>query len=233
MKCLISTTELSMAQTQTYFSQKLATDQIKRVSTKTISHFPANGGKRIVLVDYGYKKSILESLLKRDCDVIVVPYDTDFQTIKNFNPQGIVLSNGPGDPESILDVIPTVQELQKHYPMLCICMGHEMFALANGAKVEKMKFGHRGGNHPVKDLEKDRVYITAQNHGYCVSADSIEGTEMLITQINLNDKTVEGLKHKTKPCISVQYHPEAAPGPNDTKFLFDEFMQKIDEVYNA
>ena len=108
-----------------------------------------------------------------------------------------------------------------------------MFALANGAKVEKMKFGHRGGNHPVKDLEKDRVYITAQNHGYCVSADSIEGTEMLITQINLNDKTVEGLKHKTKPCISVQYHPEAAPGPNDTKFLFDEFMQKIDEVYNA
>jgi carbamoyl-phosphate synthase small subunit len=233
MKSLISAQELNSSELEELFKQKLPSNQIEKVSTKTISHFPSNGGRRVVLVDYGYKKNILESLLKRGCDVIVVPYNTSFEKITEFNPQGILLSNGPGDPESIIEVLPTIKKLQDIYPIFSICMGHEIFALANGAKVEKMKFGHRGGNHPVKDFELNRVYITAQNHGYCVSTESIKGTDLEITQVNLNDKTIEGLKHKTKPAFSVQYHPEASPGPNDTKHLFDEFIKALSEVRNA
>jgi carbamoyl-phosphate synthase small subunit len=233
MKSLISAQNLSSSQLDELFKKDLPTNQIEKVSTKTISHFPSNGGRRVVLVDYGYKKNILESLLKRGCDVIVVPFNTSFEKIKEFNPQGILLSNGPGDPESIIEVLPTIRKLQDLYPIFSICMGHEIFALANGAKVEKMKFGHRGGNHPVKDFALNRVYITAQNHGYCVSSESIEGTELEITQVNLNDNTIEGLKHKTRPAFSVQYHPEASPGPNDTKHLFDEFIKALSEVKNA
>lgn len=233
MKSVISATELSSEELKVQFAKDLQTNQIEKVSTKTISHFPSNGGRRVVLIDYGYKKNILESLIKRGCDVIVVPFDTSFEKIKEFNPQGILLSNGPGDPESIINVLPTIKKLQDNYPLFSICMGHEIFALANGAKVEKMKFGHRGGNHPVKDFLLNRVYLTAQNHGYCVSTDSIEGTDLEITQVNLNDNTIEALKHKTRPAFSVQYHPEASPGPNDTKHLFDEFINLISEVKNA
>jgi carbamoyl-phosphate synthase small subunit len=233
MKCLVSMQELDNGTVISYLKQELARDQIQRVSTKAISHFPANGGMRVILIDYGYKKNILESLLKRGCDVIVVPYNTDFETIKGFNPQGILLSNGPGDPDSILEVLPTVKKLQETYPMFCICMGHEIFALANGAKIEKMKFGHRGGNHPVKDFEKNRVYITAQNHGYCVDSESIKETDLEVTQINLNDKTLEGLRHKTLPSFSVQYHPEASPGPHDTNFMFDTFTKMLGDFNNA
>lgn len=233
MKALISANELSDAETASEFKAQLPTDQIEKVSTKAISHFPSNGGKRVVMVDFGYKKNILESLIKRNCDVIVVPFDTSFEAIQEFNPEGILLSNGPGDPKSILKVIPTIQELQKNYPLFAICMGHQIFALANGADTEKMKFGHRGGNHPVKDHNLNRVYITAQNHGYCVSDDSIAKSELEVTQINLNDKTIEGLKHKSLPCYSVQYHPEASPGPNDTKYLFDCFIDMMEKNSHA
>lgn len=228
LKSLIAREELSESELRSYFSQPLPDDQIKKVSTQKISHFPSQGGKRVVLVDFGYKKNILESLLKRGCDVIVVPYDTDFETIRDFNPTGILLSNGPGDPKSIKHVIPTIKRLQETYPMMCICMGHQIFALANGADTEKMKFGHRGGNHPVKDFELDKVFLTSQNHGYCVTKESITGTELDITQINLNDQTIEGLKHQTQPAFSVQYHPEASPGPNDTCYLFDRFMESLE-----
>lgn len=224
MKCLISKKELNQEQKQSYLSPPLLEDQIARVSTKAISHFPSHEGKRVILMDFGYKKSILESLLKRNCDVIVVPYDTDFETIKDFNPEGILLSNGPGDPKSILKVIPTVQKLQEAYPLFAICMGHQIFALANGADTEKMKFGHRGGNHPVQDMASRRVFITAQNHGYCVRDESLEKTELKATHLNLNDKTIEGLRHKNGSAFSVQFHPEASPGPHDTKYLFDEFI---------
>ncbi len=233
MKVLISGKELSQDTISHGLGQCLAQDQIKRVSVKQITHHPVSGGKRIALIDFGFKKNILASLTKRGCDVIVFPFNTSFEKIKSFHPDGIVLSNGPGDPESIKDVIPTVQKLQESYPMLCICMGHEIFAMANGAKIEKMKFGHRGANHPVKDFENNRVYITAQNHGYCVERKSIDHTELIITQENLNDKTIEGLKHKTYPSISVQYHPEASPGPHDTKFLFNNFIQMMENTTHA
>lgn len=233
LKCLISSQQLNQNQLDEYFSHPLPDDQIKKVSTKTIAHFPSQGGKRVVLIDFGYKKNILESLLKRGCDVIVVPYDTSCEKINEFSPRGIVLSNGPGDPKSIDHIIPTIKELQTLYPLLAICMGHQILALANGADTEKMKFGHRGGNHPVIDVKQERVFMTAQNHGYCVRADSLAATDLEITQLNLNDKTVEGLRHKSLPVCSVQYHPEANPGPHDTQFLFDDFIQSLSEVKNA
>lgn len=233
MKCIVSPSPLSSSVLDDKFKSDLTQNQIEKTSTKTIAHFPANGGIRIVMLDFGYKKNILESLLKRKCDVIVVPFDTSFEKIQEFSPQGILLSNGPGDPKSIKQVIPTIKKLQEKYPMLAICMGHQIFALANGADTEKMKFGHRGGNHPVKDFAKDRVYITSQNHGYCVTEKSINDTDLEITQINMNDKTIEGLKHKTLNAYSVQYHPEASPGPNDTKYMFDDFLTTINEVSNA
>ena len=178
------------------------------------------------------RHSATKSLLERE-DVIVVPFNTSFEKIKSFNPQGILLSNGPGDPKSIQEVIPTIQKLQESYPLFSICMGHQIFALANGANTIKMKFGHRGGNHPVTDFENKRVYITSQNHGYCVDENSLANTPLKITQVNLNDKTIEGLRHTSRPAFSVQYHPEANPGPNDTKFLFDQFMQLVAEGKNA
>ncbi len=231
MKSILFPNKLSESECKDLFKQDLRSDQIPFVSTDKICHFPSHGGLRIVMFDFGYKKNILESLLKRGCDVIVVPYNTSAEKVKLFNPQGIVLSNGPGDPMSITETIPVIQELQKAYPIFSICMGHQIFALANGAKTTKMKFGHRGSNQPVKDFAKNKVYITAQNHGYCVTEDSISGTDLEITQINLNDGTIEGLKHKTLPSFSVQYHPEASPGPNDTKFLFDQFIHNIKEYH--
>ncbi len=233
MKSILSFKQLSESEKAELFKQDLPTNQIPKVTTSAISHFPSNGGKRVVLVDFGYKKNILESLLKRGCDVIVVPYNTSFEKIKEFSPQGILLSNGPGDPKSILEVLPTIQKLQQEYLLFAICMGHQIFALANGADTEKMKFGHRGGNHPVKDLILDRTYITSQNHGYCVKDSSIANTELEVTQINLNDKTIEGLKHKNYQAYSVQYHPEASPGPNDTNYLFDVFVDRMNEVHHA
>ncbi len=233
MKCVISATPLKNDELNSLLKKELKTDQISRVSVKNIAHFPRSGGKRIILVDFGYKKNILESLLTRGCDVIVVPYNTPYEKIKQFAPQGILLSNGPGDPKSILEVIPTIRELQKNYPLFAICMGHQIFALANGADTEKMKFGHRGANHPVKDFAKNKVYLTSQNHGYSVTETSITKSDLEITQININDKSIEGLKHKSLPAFSVQYHPEASPGPNDTKYLFDEFLNTIKEVTNA
>lgn len=233
IKCLISPNELSQSEVDIFFEKELPTDQINRVSIKDITHFPVENGKRIVLVDFGYKKNILLSLMSRGCDVLVVPFDTDAETIRQLNPEGIVLSNGPGDPESIDSVLPAIKTLQEEFPMLCICMGHEIFAMANGAKVRRMKFGHRGGNHPVKDVTRNRIYITAQNHGYCVDEHSLEGTELEVTQTNLNDNTIEGLKHKRLNCVSIQYHPEASPGPNDTKFLFDDFINNLQGSHNA
>ncbi len=196
-------------------------------------HFPNHKGPTVVLVDFGFKKNILTSLLERGCDVIIVPFDTDFETIKTFKPKGILLSNGPGDPKDIKHVVPTIKKLQETYPLFAICMGHQIFALANNANTLKMKFGHRGANHPVLDFKNDRVYITSQNHGYAVEPKSIDETVLEVTQVNLNDKTIEGLRHKSRDAFSVQYHPEASPGPNDTKFLFDEFYNLLVRDENA
>ncbi|HXH30530.1 MAG TPA: carbamoyl phosphate synthase small subunit [Bacteriovoracaceae bacterium] len=211
---------------QSQLLKPLARDQISRVSTKGPIHFPGEG-KRVVMLDFGYKKNILKCLLKRNCDVVVVPWNSSLETIGSFRPDGVLLSNGPGDPKDVPEVLPVIQELQKTYPMFSICMGHQLFALANGADTEKLKFGHRGANHPVKDLELGKVFMSSQNHGYSVTSDSVGNSELVITQININDKSVEGLRHKTYPAFSVQYHPEACPGPEDTGWLFDEFVQSL------
>jgi carbamoyl-phosphate synthase small subunit len=207
-------------------AKPLGHDQISRVSTQKPVHFPGKG-KRIILIDFGYKKNILHSLLNRNCDVVVVPWNSSYEFIKSFKPEGIVMSNGPGNPKDVPEVLPIIRQLQNELPMFSICMGHQLFALANGADTEKLKFGHRGANHPVKDLKTGRVFMSSQNHGYSVTNDSIIKTDLEITQVNINDQSVEGLKHKRLPAFSVQYHPEACPGPEDTAWLFDDFLNTL------
>jgi carbamoyl-phosphate synthase small subunit len=226
MKAVLAPEKLPTHNLQQVFEHAMATDQIARVSIKNPIHFPGEG-KRIILMDFGYKKNILKSLLKRNCDVVVVPWNSSVELVQSYRPQGILLSNGPGNPKDVPQVLPVIKELQQHYPMFSICMGHQLFALANGADTEKLKFGHRGANHPVKDLKLNRVFMSSQNHGYAVRTETIASTELEISQINLNDSTVEGLKHKVLPAFSVQYHPEACPGPEDTNWLFDEFLKSI------
>ncbi|MGM7635908.1 carbamoyl phosphate synthase small subunit [Bacillus sp. Hm123] len=203
-----------------------STNQVAQVSTK--SAYPSPGrGYRVVLMDFGMKHGILRELNKRDCDVIVVPHDTTAEEILQFNPDGIMLSNGPGDPKSVPHAIETIKALIGKVPIFGICLGHQLFALASGADTFKLKFGHRGSNHPVKDLETGKTALTSQNHGYAVSEESIAQTELKITHIALNDGTVEGLAHKEFPAFSVQYHPEASPGPEDDNQLFDRFINMM------
>jgi carbamoyl-phosphate synthase small subunit len=204
----------------------LMTDQVSRVSTKSVFSSPGTK-ERVVLVDFGSKSGILRDLTKRGCDVVVVPHDTTAEQIRRLAPDGILLSNGPGDPKDVPQAVTMISELLGEFPIFGICLGHQLFALACGADTDKLKFGHRGGNHPVKDLQSNRCYITSQNHGYTVKDDSIVGTELEVTHINNNDSTIEGLKHKKHPAFSVQYHPEAAPGPFDSSYLFDDFITMI------
>ena len=226
MKAVLVPVDYPSHNLELVMARPFETDQIARVSTKNPIHFPGEG-QRIILMDFGYKKNILRSLMKRNCDVVVVPWNADVETIQSYRPQGIVMSNGPGNPKDVPEVLPVIRELQKLYPMFSICMGHQLFALANGADTEKLKFGHRGGNHPVKDLRLGKVFMSSQNHGYSVTTQSINNTDLEVTQININDNTVEGLRHKNLPAFSVQYHPEACPGPEDTAWLFDEFLSTI------
>lgn len=205
---------------------ELSTDQVKQVSTK--KPYPSPGrGKRVVLVDYGMKHGILRELNQRDCDVIVVPYNTTAEEILQLSPDGVMLSNGPGDPKDVPEAIDMIKEILGKVPVFGICLGHQLFALASGANTEKMKFGHRGSNHPVKDLLTGKVSLTAQNHGYTVEESSIKHTNLEVTHIALNDGTIEGLQHKEYPAFTVQYHPEASPGPEDANYLFDRFMNMI------
>ncbi|WP_339271959.1 carbamoyl phosphate synthase small subunit [Paenibacillus sp. FSL K6-1330] len=201
-------------------------NQVAKTSTPQM--FTSPGSKeRIVLVDFGAKSGILRELTSRGCDVMVVPHDTTADEIRRLHPDGIQLSNGPGDPKDVPYAVDMVKELLGEYPIFGICLGHQLFALAAGADTEKLKFGHRGGNHPVKELASGRCYITSQNHGYTVNEDSVRGTDLEVTHINNNDKTIEGLKHSKFPAFSVQYHPEAAPGPQDSSYLFDQFLEMI------
>jgi carbamoyl-phosphate synthase small subunit len=187
-----------------------------------------NGARfRVVAFDFGIKFNIVRSLVKRGCNVTVVPAHSTAEEINNIRPDGILLSNGPGDPEPITYAVRTIQNLIGKYPIFGICLGQQLLGLAFGGKTFKLKFGHRGANHPVKNLMTGMVEITTQNHGFCVDIASIKDPEIEITHINLNDQTLEGMRHRSLPIVSVQYHPEASPGPHDSDYLFDEFIKMM------
>jgi carbamoyl-phosphate synthase small subunit len=199
-----------------------------RVSRKHPETF-GTGRRKVALVDYGAKQNIIRSLVARDCTVTVWPWDTPAYIILDSKPDGIMLSNGPGDPKECSGVLGHLRELMDSgIPLFAICLGHQLLALASGFDTTRLKFGHRGANHPVKDLETGRVYMSSQNHGYCVCPETVDPVQAEISHINVNDGTVEGLRFKNRPVSSVQFHPEASPGPRETAYLFDNFMQTID-----
>ncbi len=214
-------------------STPVPNDAVSRVSSKRIKLYPKNKDVKfdeefhVVAVDCGMKQNIVRSMNARGINVIVVPWDTDYETILSLNPDGVFLSNGPGDPEDVPKVIETVRNLIGKTPIFGICLGHQILSLAYGAKTYKLKFGHRGGNHPVKNQKTDRIEITSQNHSYAVLDESIKDTPLCITHVNLLDGTVEGVECKKDSAFSVQYHPESAPGPQDSAYLFDDFIANM------
>ncbi|MEG0124501.1 MAG: glutamine-hydrolyzing carbamoyl-phosphate synthase small subunit [Clostridia bacterium] len=209
---------------------KMPTDCVARVSCKKkwYARTP-NSCYSVVAIDCGIKLNIIRKLNLHGCNVTVVPYDTPAETIMSFQPDGLFLSNGPGDPEDVTPVIETVRALRGKLPIFGICLGHQMIALACGGKTFKMKFGHRGGNHPVRELQTGKIEITSQNHSFAVDAQSLEGTGLVMTHQNLLDGTPEGVECKADRLFSVQYHPESAPGPQDSAYLFTRFIQMMEE----
>ena len=200
------------------------------MSSKSVSKFASNLKKNIsiALIDFGVKNNIIRILNSRGCDVTVYPWDYDFKSISKLDYDGVVLSPGPGDPDSISNKIPDLKILSDNIPTLGICLGHQILAKLYGGKTFKLLFGHRGGNQPVKDLVTGRVYPTAQNHGFAVSKESFPKT-LEVTHLNINDDTISGFKHKYKPILSIQYHSEACPGPVDSEYIFDEFLRNVSQ----
>jgi carbamoyl-phosphate synthase small subunit len=183
----------------------------------------------VVAYDYGIKQNILRRLVDVGCRVTVVPAMTTAAEVMELKPDGVFLSNGPGDPEPVVYAAQAVRDMMGRVPIFGICLGHQIIGLALGGKTYKLKFGHHGGNHPILNLETRKVEITAQNHGFAVDPDSLKASEVILTHKNLNDDTLEGLRHRTMPLFSVQYHPEASPGPHDSAYLFDQFVRMMEE----
>jgi carbamoyl-phosphate synthase small subunit len=184
---------------------------------------------RVVAYDFGIKQNILRLLVDQGCEVTVVPAQTSAEDVLALKPNGVFLSNGPGDPEPISYAVANIRNLIGHVPIFGICLGHQLCGLALGGRTFKLKFGHHGSNHPVQNLATKKVEITSQNHGFCVDPDSLPASDVEITHVNLNDHTNEGMRHRSLPLFSVQYHPEASPGPHDARYLFDSFVSMMSE----
>ena len=205
------------------------TNVVEKVTSKTIYEI-GDGKINIGLLDFGSKQNIINSLVKRNCKVTVFPANTSSKEILSRNFAGLVLSNGPGDPEDNVTAIQTIKEIYESdfsNPILGICLGHQLMGLATGCKTYKLKYGHRGPNHPVKNIEKDRIFITSQNHGYAIDEKTVNPEIAVVSDINMNDGTVEGLKYLKKDIYTVQFHPEACPGPEDNSYIFDEFIERV------
>lgn len=246
MKGVISTTDLdpdSLVEKARAWTGLVGQDMVSQVSCKepygwaenkavpgtsfSTAEPGMNNPLKIVAFDFGIKFNQSRIFTEKGCQVQVVPASTDAETVLAMNPDGIFLSNGPGDPEGVPGVVETIRALLGKKPMFGICLGHQIMGLAYGGKTFKLKFGHRGGNQPVKDLSTGKVEITSQNHGFCLDMESLDPEEVELTHINLNDNSVEGMRHKKYPAFSVQYHPEHAPGPHDAMYLFDRFIDMM------
>lgn len=221
MKGIITTEHSKLEDVMSSLDKFDNSQAVRIVGRKKVEHI-AGKGKKIAIMDFGVKSNIIRNFAKRGCDITIFPAEAKSEEILGINPDLIFLSNGPGDPADLQDIVDTVKEMIGKKPIVGICLGHQILAIALGGKTDKLKFGHRGGNHPVKDFEEGKIFITSQNHGYYVSQ---VPQDMEVTQINLNDNTVEGMRHKTLPIYCVQYHPEACPGPLDSEYVFDKFLE--------
>lgn len=202
------------------------TSKVDQVSVKE-TQVVGSGDIHIVLVDFGYKKSILSALLARGCQVTIVPHTTSYEKIAQYKPDGIILSNGPGDPKELKEELTKIKKVLLNYPTLGICLGHQLTALALGGQTKKLSFGHRGANHPIYDQNLKKVLISSQNHSFVVDEGSLGKTNLKVRFKNLHDQSIEGLVHQTLPVQTVQFHPEANPGPSDSDYIFDEFIEVV------
>ena len=214
---------------------QLRRDQVKRAGCKKRWYLRTQHPRySVAVIDCGVKRGILTSLLNRGCNLTILPHTVAADELLKLRPDGVLLSNGPGDPKDVPEVIELIKSIRGKLPIFGICLGHQLCCLAYGAKTFKLKFGHRGGNHPVRRLDNNKIEITSQNHSYAVAADSVVGTRLKITHLNLLDQTVEGVSCESDNLFSVQYHPESAPGPQDSRYLFDRFISMMEgEKHNA